>query len=805
VHRQPLPEWITKAGFAIALATLAAVGINSYWSLEAFLRAQSQMQHSHDVIGHLKDLLVGVTAVESASRGYVLAGKGIYLAPFQSSLQSVAATLHELRAATEGDGRQRRSLPVLEALIQEKLNYHSRIIDLRKQSGPETALDQFVSGRGQRLMDQIGSIIQQMTDAETAVLASSSLEAQKNGKASKLAVFAGVGISLLILVAVYIRLIREIHARRASARRLEHLNRLYVTLTYVEQAIVSTRDRKSLWEKVCRVAVDHGGLRMAWVGLLEETRRVVKPAAICGQETGYVPASIPLDDSVLGNGPTATSIRTGKHVVCSNVAEDPRMLPWREEALRRDYLSSAAFPIVVAGRPIAAFCVYASETGFFDDEITALFDEIAGNVAFAVENIDREADRLTAERMLRESEQRLRQIAENIEELFWTTNADLTQVLYVSPVYERMWGLPCESVYRDPASLLAAVHSDDRRTVEKQRSQAVSAGSEWSHEFRVVRPDGSVRWVWDRGFPIRGEQDAVLGYAGITQDITERRHAEDDLRDLNQELEARVERRTAELAEVNRKLIQRNSDIEKASRMKNEFLARVSHEFRTPLNAIVGYSDLLREEPAGPLSDTYRRFIRNIHEGAQHLTEMVNDLLDLSRIEAGRLELHLEHFPIASALDEVLAVIAPLAQMKSLALEDRVEPGTEITADRVRLKQILYNLISNAVKFTPEEGRVWIEAALENETLTICVGDTGVGIPPDEQEAIFEEFHQVADTKAASGAGLGLAITRKLAQLHGGTVRVESRPAEGSRFFVILPGAAAASAGPPERKMATRA
>jgi signal transduction histidine kinase len=189
--------------------------------------------------------------------------------------------------------------------------------------------------------------------------------------------------------------------------------------------------------------------------------------------------------------------------------------------------------------------------------------------------------------------------------------------------------------------------------------------------------------------------------------------------------------------------------------------------------------------------------VSNIQEGARHLLDMVNDLLDISRIEAGRIELNLERFDIAAALDEVLSVITPLAEIKSISVGNQVARGAEVVADRVRFKQILYNLVSNAVKFTPEEGRVWIETATEGEIFKISVSDTGIGIAPGEQEAIFEEFHQAASARkmAAAGAGLGLAITRKLVHLHGGGIRVESEMAKGSRFLVWLP----VAGGPAER------
>jgi signal transduction histidine kinase len=258
---------------------------------------------------------------------------------------------------------------------------------------------------------------------------------------------------------------------------------------------------------------------------------------------------------------------------------------------------------------------------------------------------------------------------------------------------------------------------------------------------------------------------------------------------LNQDLERRVAERTVQLERAAAELETRNWEVERLNRMKTEFLARSSHELRTPLNAIVGYSDLLSEQSSGPLPPPYPRFVANIQEGARHLLDMVNDLLDISRIEAGRIELKLGRFPVSAALEEVLSVITPLAEIKRISVENRIAGDAAVVADRVRFKQILYNLMSNAVKFTPEDGLVWIEAATDGETFTVCVGDTGIGIAPDEREAIFEEFHQAASARgaAAAGTGLGLAIARRLARLHGGDIAVESELDKGSRFLVSLP------------------
>lgn len=787
-YRKRLGEWGSHSAFIVALAILGTVSASSYFSLLGLVDAQARIQQSHEVIDALKDLKAEVIDVESSARGFVLAGKDLYLEPYFSAVESVSKTLHRLRHSVSDDERQRHRLASLEARVAEKLDYHRRTIDLRRTEGPQAPLAMFMTGQGHELMDQIRTLTDAMTVEQGGELATWTQDAAHHSRSSRYAIVIGLAVSFSILIVVYFRLLRENTARRRSERKLIHLNQLYATLSHVGQSVVRVRERQALWNEVCRIAVSEGGLRMAWIGLVEDDGRKIRPVSSWGHEDGYLSMlAISMQDPARGYGPTATAIRTRTRFVCNDITQDVRMLPWRDEAVRRGYASSAAFPIIVDDRAIGAFSVYASEPGFFDDEINALFDEISLNVSFAVENMQRETQRVAAEKALRESEQRFRQMAENIEELFWITNADFTKMLYVSPVYERMWGRSCRSIYDQPKSYLEGIHPEDRADTERSLQATAAAGTEWNSEYRVVRPDGSVIWVWDRGFPVRTEEDGLVAWAGITQDITQRRRAEQALLDSNQELEHRVRARTAELEDANRKLTERNAEVEKTNRMKSQFLARVSHELRTPLNAIVGYSDLLREEPAGPLGDVYRRFVCNVQEGAQHLTEMVNELLDLSRIDAGRLELNLDAFDVDSALTEVLSVIAPLAEIKNLSVESRVPTGIKLVADRVRFKQILYNLVSNAVKFTAEDGRVWIDAAVDHEIIAITIGDTGIGIPPEEQEAIFEEFHQVPSANPSAGAGLGLAITRKLAELHGGRVHVESELGKGSRFVVRLP------------------
>jgi len=236
-------------------------------------------------------------------------------------------------------------------------------------------------------------------------------------------------------------------------------------------------------------------------------------------------------------------------------------------------------------------------------------------------------------------------------------------------------------------------------------------------------------------------------------------------------------------------LRQSNEQLAKASRMKSQFLARMSHELRTPMNAIIGFSDLLAEEAEGPLGESYMDYVLQIREGAQHLLTLINDVLDLSKIEAGRVELFCSDLNVADHLAEVLSVVKSLPGASKLQFAGHLPKELSVWADRTRFRQIFYNLLSNAVKFTPEGGTISIEAAGHSEFVAIAVVDTGIGIPAGEQQAIFDEFHQVSVTTRGvkEGTGLGLAITRLLVELHGGGVRVKSEPGRGSRFTVTLP------------------
>jgi len=228
---------------------------------------------------------------------------------------------------------------------------------------------------------------------------------------------------------------------------------------------------------------------------------------------------------------------------------------------------------------------------------------------------------------------------------------------------------------------------------------------------------------------------------------------------------------------------------EAANQAKSEFLANMSHELRTPLNAIIGFSEVLSERMFGEINDKQAEYLSDILESGRHLLSLINDILDLSKIEAGRMELEPSDFDLPRAIENTLTLVRERVQRRGIALGHTVDKRLGmIHGDERKVRQVLLNLLSNALKFTPEGGRIDVQAALRDGVAEVSITDTGVGISPEDQEAIFEEFRQVGTAaKKVEGTGLGLAISRKFVELHGGTIRVTSQLGKGSTFIFTLP------------------
>ena len=315
-----------------------------------------------------------------------------------------------------------------------------------------------------------------------------------------------------------------------------------------------------------------------------------------------------------------------------------------------------------------------------------------------------------------------------------------------------------------------AGHAAHRKAFE---ASGVSRPMGLGLDLRACRKDGSEVPVEISLNPTHTENGVYI--TAVIRDVTERKRAEQQLESLKQSYLAELEARRRE--------------AERLNQLKSEFIASVSHELRTPLHTIIGFAELLDEQDAGPLNEKQRRFVHHIRTDSDHLLSLINDVLDLSRIEAGGMMVRTEGLCLKTVISETVNAIRPHAETKKIAICEEHIPDIRVLADLLRVRQILYNLLSNGVKFTDPGGEVQVTARLDGDYVRITVSDTGMGISPGECDRIFDKFYQVGYTTTGvrQGTGLGLTISKQLVEMQGGKIWVDSELGHGSRFHFTLP------------------
>ena len=386
--------------------------------------------------------------------------------------------------------------------------------------------------------------------------------------------------------------------------------------------------------------------------------------------------------------------------------------------------------------------------------------------------------------------------------------------LYVSPQIETLLGFSQEEWLGNPILWYTQLHQDDRSRWHMEFAVTCAMGHKFNSIYRFYSRSGRIVWVHGEAKVIRDEFGQPLFLQGVAFDITQLKEAEDQLRQLNQTLEARVQERTSELQRTNESLelevrerqcaeddVRRiNEDLARAheeaiaaNTIKSQFLANMSHELRTPLNAIIGYSELLQLLTARKKDDSYSADLERIKKAGLHLLVLINDILDISKIEAGKLQLEMEVNRVEPLIEDIHETALPLVTPNNNTLHVHVgENLGMIHADMTRLKQCLLNLVSNACKFT-KDGRVVFSVAQESmesrDWIAFRIQDTGIGLTEEQANRLFQPFTQAdsSTTRKFGGTGLGLAITKKLCEAMGGRINLESKLGEGSTFTIRMP------------------
>jgi|GEM_PF-1363585 len=827
-------------------------------------------------------------------------------------------------------------------------------------------------------------------------------------------------------------IVRDISERKAYEWQLQRMNRMYAALSQVNESIVHTSNRAELNQRVCRILVQSGGFKIAAIGC-PNSKGVLVPVAQFGDENDYLSKLyVGKSDADVVKGPSRTAFSSGLPCIANDFMTDPRTTAWRDEAQKVGIRDSVALPLSKHGNTIGVLSIYAGETNFFGDHEMALLLEVASDLSFAYEVLERDDQRKTAEAALAASENRLRFLLSATPVVIYTAKLDNFHTTFISENISAILGYLPTDILNSPTFWQDNIHPDDRVAAVEKCSKVVTDGKAvatyrfrdssghylwiqdelrlikasdgtpkeiagcWfdvterkqaeedlqfrkelsietvrqavdsislidaiTHRFvefndsthmdlgysrqeftqltledivdqsppnehlvamrskqilddgrvsfdarhvtktgeiRIVHVharaltlrdkkyfaclwtditdrlkteaemrklssvieqapvsivmtdlDGKIEYVnpyftaltgyslgeargqnprilksgktpsaayanmWQtlkngnvwRGelcnqkkngqlyvelaviAPVMGTDNKITHYVAIKEDISERKNAEAALADERNLLAQRVADRTSELSRI-------NAELGQAVRAKDEFLANMSHELRTPLNAILALSESLLEQLRGPLNERQQQSMWNIESSGRHLLSLINDILDLSKIEAGRMELHLEKIQLSDVCEASMIFVKELASKKNIHLDFKLNDAlAKIEADSKRLKQILVNLLSNAVKFTESGGSVCLAVNVNPEggVVQFTVSDTGIGIALQNQSKLFQPFLQLDSSlsRQHEGTGLGLALVRRLTELHNGSVAIESELGKGSCFTISIP------------------
>ena len=724
-----------------AVVLLLALACGSWRSIRQTREASVWISQTQRLQTALERLASTVADAEAGQRGYLLTGDERHLKHYTTAMASIEERIGNVQSAI-GNPDQRQVLARLGPVIRERMQRLVEGVELRRQSGLAAAVAPVVSGAGSRLMEQIRTGIRGLQEAQARQLERRIRTRERQIQTAGLLINIGFATAIAFIGVAAAFLYRHLSRRdrteqmlaRLGARLEERVRERTAELAWAEERFRATFEQAPVG--IAHMSTDGTCL---WVN--DSLCRIVGYPREELLRLGFDNVTHPEDR--LRDGEGTRAVLRGE-------------TPGYQAQTR--YLRQNGSSIW------ANLSVSLARTAFGEPmHLIAVVEDISAQKA--------------AETGLREREERFRFLADAIPEMVWTTNAR-GHLEYCNKYWQLYTSFELSGTER--WRWTSALHSDDVQPCIRAWRAALRTGDPFTLQCRYVRAaDGSPRWHSVRVSPRRNESGEIVQWIGTAVDI-------DDQKRINQQLERAVAERTAELH-------QQKQAAEEANRAKSSFLANMSHELRTPLNSILGFTEILEDELAGRASPEHVDFLRRVHTSAAHLLHLINDLLDLAKVEAGRMHPRPCWFDAAAVVSEVVAELQPLADKNGLTVEVALDGMRgQAWADPLMARQVLYNYLSNALKFTPAGGIVSVNARQESAgELRLAVSDTGPGIEAAATARLFRKFEQLDNTvtKKHAGTGLGLALVKNLVELHGGNVGVQTQPGKGSTFVANFPGA----------------
>lgn len=552
------------------------------------------------------------------------------------------------------------------------------------------------------------------------------------------------------------------HEKKTAENALVKANRAYKMLSEINRALVRIKDETALLREICRVIVETGGYGLAWVGYAEnDDEKSIRPVAQHGYEEGFLQTlKITWADTEHGRGPTAQTIRTGQPVIDQNIKQATASQHWHTEAAKRGHASTAALPLREDQVTFGALNVYSSASNGFSEEDITLLMQLAEDTAYGIAALRSQVQRRAAEEALQLSEKKFRIIFHEALDVIMVIHENSERILEVNRAVERVLGYDETALVGKHFSMLFHTGLSGSLTDEVHNYGVVFD----SHQCK--RADGSI-CPMDLTATLMpwGEGRAIL----VTfRDVSERQAMQEEL--IKAEL-MRVE------LEKERDLLD----------LKERFISMVSHQFRTPLTVILSSNQLLENYYERLTPEKRTKYMQQIRQQVVYMNNLIDEVLIISKAQAGKLDFNPARFDLEQFCRTTFEQFLLTDEGQHRFIFESSGGLGQAYMDSKLLQHILYNLLSNALKYTPAGKRVWFKLRREEETAVIEISDEGIGIPVRAQDRLFQPFHRADNTGDIRGTGLGLAIVKDSVQAHQGTITFQSEEGKGSTFTIRLP------------------